>query len=553
MEDELNGFPRWVAKMYPGKTGRDHLGLGSVSSDQILPTLVPSINVLTFHPRYHSFYIFLLDEYWRKELPRNRAAWKKFFRPREFIFSVGAYLCQQPEHGNMGNIVGGRKTKPLATQELPSYDTKTDYMDSPLGGFGLYYRTVMAELGLLHPGGRGLPYPVDLPTEHLGQEIAAAFRKEIENTEYYQEYFHLDQAEIPRDTILEYIHEACLCQLKTDNASDRKFVREVFEAGGPNEASGYRKLTLRMFLDIANQTRQTALDQDLFRQLIYFGETQTDIQYLPISELDLIHKQWRMYQAREYYAFALNTLWGHFCYWGLKNYGDKVPVDHSKISDYLKNSLSFDIVATKLGFMASGLSPKARISELLNWIEKVVGGSRETFDKSCDIHSLINEHLLYQLIGANEYNERLVLPAMFLMLALVYLRFGHMDLWQMPEWDISKMGTDGRLSLNGFVRQTKKMVDDGASIYEFAKLIFDKSIIQQHIIVSTRKLPDNTFRFRREGRRLRFFQHDNSLGFMNSRFDSISTTVFELGYCGDLHLPDHGLTEDGEQFLKGRI
>ena len=75
--------PHWIAKMYPPKVGRDHLGLGSVSSDQILPTLSPSINVLTIHPRYHSFYTFVLDEFWRHDRPRSRAAWVKFYRPRE--------------------------------------------------------------------------------------------------------------------------------------------------------------------------------------------------------------------------------------------------------------------------------------------------------------------------------------------------------------------------------------------------------------------------------------------------------------------------------------
>jgi hypothetical protein len=88
--------------MYASKVGRDHLGLGSVSSDQILPTLSPDINVLTIHPRYHSFYTFLLDEFWRCDRPRSRSAWVRFYRPREFIFSVGAHLCDQPEHGDMG-------------------------------------------------------------------------------------------------------------------------------------------------------------------------------------------------------------------------------------------------------------------------------------------------------------------------------------------------------------------------------------------------------------------------------------------------------------------
>ena len=42
--------PQWIAKMYAAKVGRDHPGLGSLSSDQILPSLSPSVNVLTYHP-----------------------------------------------------------------------------------------------------------------------------------------------------------------------------------------------------------------------------------------------------------------------------------------------------------------------------------------------------------------------------------------------------------------------------------------------------------------------------------------------------------------------
>ena len=64
--------PQWIEKMYPNTTGRDHLGLGNVSSDLILLSLAPGINVLTIHPRYHSFYTFLLDEFWRRDLPRTR-------------------------------------------------------------------------------------------------------------------------------------------------------------------------------------------------------------------------------------------------------------------------------------------------------------------------------------------------------------------------------------------------------------------------------------------------------------------------------------------------
>src|SRR5579859_4121469 len=187
----VNVQPQWIARMYPSKPGRDHLGLGSVSSDQILIALSPGIYVLTIHPRYYSFYIFLLDEFWRRDRPRSRKAWIAFYRPREFIFSVGANLCDQPEHGVMANIVGGQKTAPLAAQQLPKYDTTFHYIDSELGGYGLYYRSVMVELGLVYPGGPGFPYAIDVPTPR-GKEVAAAFREAVQDSAYYRRYFDKD-------------------------------------------------------------------------------------------------------------------------------------------------------------------------------------------------------------------------------------------------------------------------------------------------------------------------------------------------------------------------
>ncbi|MBN1876920.1 MAG: hypothetical protein JXA33_22050 [Anaerolineae bacterium] len=65
MQLPLTITPQWITKMYLAKTGLDHLGLSSVSSDQILLSLSPGVNVLTIHPRYYSFYTFLLDEFWR--------------------------------------------------------------------------------------------------------------------------------------------------------------------------------------------------------------------------------------------------------------------------------------------------------------------------------------------------------------------------------------------------------------------------------------------------------------------------------------------------------
>ena len=111
----------------------------------------PTINVLTFHPRYHSFYAFLLDEFWRRDLPRSPRAWIQFFRPRDFIYSIAMHLCDRDEHDLTRGITGSRKTAPIAAREPATFDTTTYYIKERLGGYGLYYRNVLAGLGLRVP------------------------------------------------------------------------------------------------------------------------------------------------------------------------------------------------------------------------------------------------------------------------------------------------------------------------------------------------------------------------------------------------------------------
>lgn len=62
----------------------------------------------------------------------------------------------------MRNVVGGQKTEGLAACKEATYDATFDYIKSDLGGYGLYYCSVIMQLGLVFPGGRGLPLPVDV-------------------------------------------------------------------------------------------------------------------------------------------------------------------------------------------------------------------------------------------------------------------------------------------------------------------------------------------------------------------------------------------------------
>lgn len=219
--------PQWTEKLYRPSGGQDHLGLGSVSSDRILPKLVPGINVLTFHPRYWSFYTFVLDEFWRRDLPRTRRAFVEFYRPCEAIFAVGAQLCDQPEHeqyGRLRGVVGAQKASPYAALDPEAFDPQFGYMDSDLGGYGLYYATTIAAMGLIAPALAGTNLSFDAPTPE-GRIVAAGFRSAVADTVYYREYFADSSRPVPYEVVLDYIRRACLCQLQTAAAPDRELLR----------------------------------------------------------------------------------------------------------------------------------------------------------------------------------------------------------------------------------------------------------------------------------------------------------------------------------------
>ena len=83
---------------------------------------------------------------------------------------------------------------------------------------------------------------------------------------------------------------------------------------------------------------------------------------------------------------------------------------------------------------------------------------------------------------------------------------------------------------------------------EVARWITLDYVISQHERVATAKLATtgDTFRFRREAGRLRFFPKDAEVGMNDSRFNALATFLFELGWSAYLYEPDHGLSVEGE-------
>jgi hypothetical protein len=544
--------PFWTEKLYRPSGGQDHLGLGSVSSDRILRLLVPGINVLTVHPRYWSFYSFVLDEFWRRRLPRTRRSFAGFYRPCESIYAVAAYLCDQPEHemhGPMRGVVGTDKARPYAAQAPAEFDPMYPYIDSDLGGYGLYYGTTMAATGLVIPALPQAGVPFDAPTP-AGQRVAAAFREAIAGTAYYREYFGHPDRPVPAGVVLEYARAGCLCQLQTDSAPDRPLLRDVFCYGGDPEEATLRRATLRFFLDLSAVIDGIRIDQDTFRQLIYFRDLGDGRPYVPRAEVARTARRWRLYQAREYYSLALNQLWALLCAWGTgRSAAGATSVPAAELWSWLDNALDFGPVGRELGAGDPGISSPAPLADLARWVATVAGTSAG-IDDIWPQHSALTEHRLSAWRAAPTDDPRLA-AAMIALLLLIRERVGRpaQQIQIGEDMDILAAGGAERLAMTRFFDRARRAITAGVTVGEFARSLVLDFVIRQHERVAMSKLPDDTFRFRRDGDRLRFSTLRAEAGFNDSRFTAVSTIVAELGLAGGLQSADHAPTSAGTNLL----
>ncbi len=170
----------------------------------------------------------------------------------------------------MGNIVGSQRTAGPA-RELDEFDPDFAYIKEPLGGFGLYYRAAMEATGLVQRTdlASGIPYDTVTP---LGKALAAAYRSAVGDTTLATDYLADAQVTgpVPRDVLVQFARQGCLCQLATAQQADLPLLQDLFTHVG--DATGARRRTLRFLLDLSTVTNEPALTQDRFRQLIYFRE-----------------------------------------------------------------------------------------------------------------------------------------------------------------------------------------------------------------------------------------------------------------------------------------
>ncbi|MEV0595795.1 hypothetical protein [Nonomuraea cavernae] len=153
-------MPRWIVPSLRESEGRDPLGLQTTTQDRLMPLLLPGILELSRRARYFAFHAFLLDEYRRRRLPADYKSLSMFILRCEWDFGLAVQRCPN-DCGS--SPVGARRLSDLARGSGPF--PRGESVESSFGGYGLYYRSPLTELGIVARAGTMLgeqPIPIDV-------------------------------------------------------------------------------------------------------------------------------------------------------------------------------------------------------------------------------------------------------------------------------------------------------------------------------------------------------------------------------------------------------
>ena len=104
-----------------------------------------------------------------------------------------------------------------------------------------------------------------------------------------------------------------------------------------------------------------------------------------------------------------------------------------------------------------------------------------------------------------------------------------------------------RIGMASALHALERDVKSRKTVAETALRVIRDQVISQHERVAMTKLPDDTFRFRRESGTIYFLDQENSFDLNNSRFASIASVCGDLRWTTYLDEQNRQLTDEGEK------
>jgi hypothetical protein len=504
------GWPQWLdPRASRIKDGRDPLALETITTDRINPVLVPGILALSTRARYFSFHVFLVDEYARLRRSPNQAALGEFIRLREFEYAAAVLRCDRCR----SSPVGVSAVEPMLEAATSRLDRNFS-VESPLGGYGLYYRSPLVDLGLIAPQGSlmaGQPTPIDVLANERARELANAFRNRVKETVYYRKFFAGTQA-IPLEVFSEYAATACLCRLDQSPTELHLLRAALLDYHSDLNSSDVdaRRRAFALFLRLLDTNPSIGETASAFRRAVWASLSRLKSWE---GNWPTAVGQWAALHGKEYLQEALRLLWK-----GVNEFGrDRMPRGGFPANEF-PDLLSLELIQTgshRFGQRSIRYTRNQKTADLRRGALEVTAGA--------DLEDI--------LIQANQCDSP-ALGAMVLLVSLLDRAAVAADAPPGSGWrQIAGINGDAQPGLIAFLRAFEaKLETDRAS--ELLRWLVVTRILRPHDRIATAKLPDFTFRFRVESGRLRFYQ-DASLDFPipDSRHNALRRLGSDLGLC----------------------
>jgi hypothetical protein len=513
------------------KRGRDPLGLQTITLDRIMPRLLPGVLALTYRARYLAIYPFLLSLYEECRLAADNASLGEFIRLREYELCLAMQLC--PRHCGAAHAIGSDRARPDARDE-PDEFPRRHSVQSPMGGYGLYYRSPLVDLDVVIPAGATLgdkTTAVDvLARSARAQALGAAFGDAIKDTMYAQHYMNgVDP--IPLEVLKELAEGACLCRLD-EHPVERQAIRDtIFELTKPErgEQVEQRRHAFALFLSQLENDPDVASQDGAFRRGIidaFHNETNGTRSRAETNA------SWAALAMKECMQDAVCSLWTEFCRRGLdvqEPDGMTRPELRQFITQLLAAAGSFELAGTTVTWSPGQALGDFRIAILaaanaMHWED------------------------------VRAWTERLN-TAMSGMAALLWFEAHTPDpKSEPPSWIwVALQDSDHQSGYLRTVRAVRRELANGPSVAEALEWTLRTFVIGPHEVIAYSKLPESTFRFCWEEGRLRFYpaghERFTASGARRSAMSSLAEDMGLWAPSGKAETPQ--LTAVGRAFVTG--
>ena len=468
--------PHWTERSLTPGGSRDALGIETLS-ETILADLLPGINNQTRNARYYSFWAWALRDLIRdSDATHTQQGFYVWLRRRESTLIL-AYLWHDCRAGVAGTEQGN---KFWLGGEPASYPLDWKSLISVNGGaYELYYRGALEEMNITARSEGSLH---DNLTDSIGLALADAYGASVAPSQYVQDHLSADRLGIKM--IQDFAGFGCLCQLSGHDGERQALIDAFFRFDSPDRFAVRRLFSLGLFLDIIDQSGGASLTEAEFRVTLYFWGFGNSHAYKPRANALVPAQRWRVFQLRQYFVLAIESLWALFL--------GRIQAEALRGPEYmgwLLRELDLQKLAGDFNITLPDSDPQSLSVQAFFEAVRDASPTGALEPGHAGWQSRLNEHDLS--LPMRQSNTASDVPVRaghaLLMLTLMYWRS---QTWvDQPGWDYASLRfAAGRLPLQGYLRHVERSFEEGWSLSQWLGWLHMNYIWLQHRRVSLAKM-----------------------------------------------------------------